>query len=149
MATTIQKTIATGMHLSTLSQFIIPFGNIIFPGIIWAAKRKQSELIDREGKKILNFQLSFLIYEFIISMFAIYFLLNAIFSENLQINFTNGIDFLLHNQQDFTSNLLFFVLGVLLVLFIVLIKLVLTVLATVKTSASEDYKYPLAIKFFK
>lgn len=149
MTNSINKTIATGMHLSTFSQFIIPFGNIIVPGIIWAVRKKNSELIDREGKKILNFQFSFLIYELIIFSVAMYFVLSAIFVENIEVHFTNGFDFLINNDSSLTSNLLYFVIAILLIVFIEFVKLILTVLATVKTSASEDYRYPLAIKFFK
>lgn len=44
------------LNLSVLAFFILPFGNLIVPFIIWRKKRG-SELIDRVGRKILNFQI--------------------------------------------------------------------------------------------
>jgi len=52
-------------HLSTLSGFIIPFGNIIGPLVIWLTKKEGSVLIDDQGKEALNFQISMTIYSFV------------------------------------------------------------------------------------
>jgi len=46
----------TLINLSTLAFFIIPFGNIILPFILWSKKRK-SKLVDEIGRQIINFQL--------------------------------------------------------------------------------------------
>jgi len=56
------KGMAMLLHLSTLAGFIIPPGNIIAPLIIWAVKKHESPLIDDQGKEVVNFQLSVLIY---------------------------------------------------------------------------------------
>ncbi|GAB7088455.1 DUF4870 domain-containing protein [Marinifilum fragile] len=52
-------------HLSAFSGLIIPFGNIIGPLILWSMKKEHSALVDREGKKALNFQISMSIYLFV------------------------------------------------------------------------------------
>ncbi len=44
------------INISALALFGIPFGNIIFPIIMWRRKR-QSELVDEAGRKIINFQI--------------------------------------------------------------------------------------------
>jgi len=52
-------------HLAAFSGVIIPFGNVIGPLILWSMKKDQSELVNREGKKSLNFQISMSIYLFV------------------------------------------------------------------------------------
>ena len=49
-------------HLSALSGFLIPFGNIIGPLIVWQMKKQEFPLVDEHGKASLNFQISGLIY---------------------------------------------------------------------------------------
>ena len=48
-------------HLTVLSGFVIPFGNIIGPLIIWLIKREEYGLVHDQGKEALNFQLTMLI----------------------------------------------------------------------------------------
>lgn len=45
-------------HLSALIGYIIPFGNIIAPLVIWLVKRNQSEYINQQGKEAVNFQIT-------------------------------------------------------------------------------------------
>jgi len=58
-------------HLSALSMCIIPFGNIIGPLVLWSMKKDYSALVDREGKKAINFQLSWTIYMFVSAIMII------------------------------------------------------------------------------
>ena len=51
-------------HLSALAGFIIPFGNVIGPLILWSLKKDEFELVNDQGKEALNFQISILIYLF-------------------------------------------------------------------------------------
>jgi len=53
-------------HLIAFAGFVIPFGNIIGPLVIWLIKKDQYEFVDDQGKESLNFQISMTIY-FIIS----------------------------------------------------------------------------------
>ena len=53
-------------HLSAIvGYFIIPFGNIIAPLVIWLVKKDQSWFVDNQGKEALNFQISMTLYAFV------------------------------------------------------------------------------------
>lgn len=90
-------------HLSAFSGIIIPFGNIIGPLILWSMKKEHSELVDREGKKSLNFQISMSIYLFVSAILIIIgigilllialVLLNIIFVVMAVIKTLNGEDY--------------------------------------------------------
>lgn len=45
-------------HLAALSGFIIPFGNLLGPLIVWLVKRPEMPLVDVHGKESLNFQIT-------------------------------------------------------------------------------------------
>ena len=79
METTNKKNLATFTHLSTLKQYFIPFGNYIFPILIWTSKKKDSEFVDYHGKQALNFQLSLLLYSLVLAIIAIPIFIIAIF----------------------------------------------------------------------
>ena len=49
-------------HLSALVGFVIPFGNIIAPLIIWTLKKDEYPHINDQGKEAINFQLSITVY---------------------------------------------------------------------------------------
>jgi uncharacterized Tic20 family protein len=48
-------------HLVAFSGFIIPFGNLLGPLIIWLIKKDEMPFVDDQGKESLNFQLTMLI----------------------------------------------------------------------------------------
>ena len=50
------------IHLSGLAGFIIPFGNIVAPLILWLMKKDQSIFINDQGKEALNFQITYTLY---------------------------------------------------------------------------------------
>nr|WP_321222613.1 DUF4870 domain-containing protein [uncultured Psychroserpens sp.] len=52
-------------HLSQLLTFITGFGGLIVPLVIWATQKENIHDMDAQGKKIVNFQLSMLIYSII------------------------------------------------------------------------------------
>lgn len=45
-------------HLAALSGYLIPFGNILGPLIIWVLKKDDDPFINDQGKEVLNFQLT-------------------------------------------------------------------------------------------
>lgn len=57
-----ERTWATFCHLSGLLGFIIPFGNIAGPLLIWFLKKEQFSSLEKHGKEALNFQISMTIY---------------------------------------------------------------------------------------
>ena len=48
-------------HLSALSGFVIPFGTVLGPLIVWLVKRNEYDYVDIQGKEALNFQLTVLL----------------------------------------------------------------------------------------
>ncbi len=80
METTNTKNLATFTHLSSLSQYCIPLGNYIFPILIWSSNKDKSEFIDYNGKQVLNFQLSLLLYSLVLAAIAIPILIVTFFS---------------------------------------------------------------------
>ena len=57
-----KKTFLMLMHLSQFAGFILPFGGLILPIIMWATNKDKSQEIDDHGKVILNWVISSLIY---------------------------------------------------------------------------------------
>jgi len=53
---------ATYMSLSTFSGYFIPLGTIIGPLIMWNMRKDVMPFVDQEGRAILNFQISMLIW---------------------------------------------------------------------------------------
>ena len=49
-------------HLSAFAGYIVPFGSILGPLVIWSIKKEQFPAIDEHGKEALNFQISIAIY---------------------------------------------------------------------------------------
>src|SRR5690349_6611641 len=45
-------------HLSALSGFVVPFGSVIGPLIIWQVKKNEMPFVDDQGKEALNFQIT-------------------------------------------------------------------------------------------
>lgn len=45
-------------HLAALAGFIIPFGNIIGPLVIWMVKKETMPFVDDQGRESLNFQIT-------------------------------------------------------------------------------------------
>ena len=150
MTTTNDKNIATVLHLSTLTQYIIPFGNYIFPIVIWSSK-KESAFIDDNGKKVMNFQLSIFLYTVLLGLIAIPILAYTFFQNFPWEAIIHDNDVIINNF-DFNRIGGFAIVGIIAVfLFAVLkvIEFVLIILAAVKASNGESYKYPLSIPFFK
>ena len=90
-------------HLSALAGYIIPFGSIIGPLIIWSIKKDEIPFVNEQGKEALNFQISMLIYKlasivlwlvFIgILMFAALVIFNIIMVVIASIKANNGESF--------------------------------------------------------
>lgn len=60
-----EKTLALLAHLGGLSGYIIPFGGILVPLIIWQIKKDTMPFVVEESKESLNFQISMVIYSII------------------------------------------------------------------------------------
>ena len=107
-------------HLSALAGFIIPFGNILGPLLVWQIKKNEIPSTNVHGKAALNFQITVTLAAFIgvvvaviLSFFCVGFLL------------------------------------VPLVILIGLAGLVFAIIAGIKANNGEDYKYPYSLNLIK
>ncbi|KVV15424.1 DUF4870 domain-containing protein [Flavobacterium sp. TMP13] len=154
METSNFKNTATFTHLSTLSQYFIPFGNYIFPIIIWTTNKEKSEFVNHHGKQTLNFQLSLLLYSLVLALVAIPIFFTLIF-RNLPISAViedEAFIFNNFNNFNFSDNIGLLSIGVLALFLFCLLKIVefyLVIYASIKASNGEWYKYPMTINFLK
>lgn len=143
-----QKNIATFIHLSTFSRFVIPLGNFIAPLILWVVNKDKSEFINAHGKQAINFQMSVLLYALILgSITAPLFIFQFLGSINiLDFNGFNSfsINFVKPSPLLYTTG---FIGAIAIIAFI--IELVLIVKASLKARDGEFYNYPLTINFLK
>lgn len=49
-------------HVGALAGYVVPFGNIVAPTVIWMMKRGEDPFIDECGKESLNFQITMTLY---------------------------------------------------------------------------------------
>ncbi len=142
------KNISSLIHLSSFARFIFPFGNFVAPIVLWSLNKDKSEFIDENGKAIINFQLSILIYTVALAIISITLFVFGVF---------NSLDFLTDNTiNNFNINfnepstLLYFggLIGVFAFIGFI-VELLLIILASLKARDGELYDYPLTIKFIK
>jgi len=151
METNNEKNIATFTHLSSLSQYLIPLGNYIFPILIWTTKKDKSEFVDHHGKQVLNFQLSLLLYSLVLAMIAIPILLITIF-QGISLNtLINENDFVINNLvlENISGIGIVAILAIVLFFSLKVAEFFLIIYASIKTSNGEKYRYPLTIPFIK
>lgn len=115
------NSLAVVMQLLGFAAFVFPaYGNVLAPLILWLIKRGDSPYLDRVGKEALNFQISFSIY----------------------MTVTIAVGFVL---LIFLVGILFFLLAAAMwVAWIILM-----IVAAVKTSNGEEYKYPFTIRLLQ
>ena len=68
------RTWAMFCHIGAFAGYIIPFGHIIAPLIIWLIKKAESPLVDDQGKESLNFQISMTIYAIVAGLLTLIFI---------------------------------------------------------------------------
>jgi len=151
METTNQKNLATFIHLSTLSQYCIPFGNYIFPILIWSTNKDKSEFIDFNGKQVLNFQLSMFLYSLVLAIIAIPIIIITIFSNVPLDTIVNDRVFMRDHLsvENLTGIVIVALIAVLLFIGLKVAEFFLIIYASLKASNGERYKYPLTIPFIK
>ena len=150
MSTKNENNTATALHLSALSQYFFPFGNFIFPIIIWSSNKERSAYIDNQGKQCINFQLSIFTYSLILALIAIPIFIITIANGFEYHNFCNG-HFVGHdfNEANVPGIVAILIITAILFAFLKVAEFFLTIYAAVKTSNGENYKYPMTIPFLK
>ena len=99
-------------HLSQLANLLTGFGGLIIPLILWATQKEKVYKMDEQGKRIVNFQLSLLVYALI------------------------SIPFIL-----------FFGLGILVLIVIGFISVIFPIINAIKSNNGESPTYPLSLNF--
>jgi uncharacterized Tic20 family protein len=123
MITQNDKNYSSITHLSGFAGWFIPFGNIIAPLVLWVAKKNESAYIDSHGKSAVNFQLSLIVYGFLLALLIIPIAI-----------FTLGL------------GLVAIVLGIIPA---IILKFILIISASIKANNGEQYHYPFTIEFIK
>ncbi len=139
---------ATAIHLTSLLQYCIPFGNFIFPIIIWSTSKDKSEFVDAQGKQVINFQLSLFIYSILLVAILVPLFIYSIFSAG---NGTFSNDFF-EGTLNFAQLSGTIIMAMVITIFFIILKILeflLIIYAAVKASQGINYKYPLTINFIK
>lgn len=123
MITQNDKNYSSITHLSSFVGWIFPFGNVILPFVLWSAKKGESAYIDTHGKAAVNFQLSIMLYSFLLALLII----------PLTI-FTLGL------------GLIAVILGIIPVIIIIIAAIIS---ASIKATNGEYCHYPFTIEFIK
>ena len=126
-------------HLCALAGFIVPFGSILAPIVVWLAQKLKHPFIDEQGKESVNFQISILIYSFLL-MFVGFVILN-ILSIVILLSPNSGTIFL--------SFPLLFILILIVAALIVIFYLIVIVVAATKAYRGQSYRYPFNLRFLK
>lgn len=131
MATRNDNNNAFLLHLSAFFGYIFPFGAVVGPLVIWELNKRKSDFIDKNGKEAINFNLSYLLYTFILGLSVVPFIWRTIFNDLQHIDLFGMIS-------------VGSIIGVLAI-----VKFVLIIFAAIKANQGEVYNYPLTIKFLK
>lgn len=151
METTNNKNLATFVHLSTLSQYCIPFGNYIFPILIWSTNKDKSTFIDFNGKQVLNFQLSIFLYTLLLALIAVPIFIGTVFSAIPFNAVINEDSFVMNhfNIEEISGIVIVAIIAILTFIGLKVAEFFLIIYASLKTANGEEYKYPFTIPFIK
>ena len=141
-----QNTNACLIHISAFAGFVFPFGQIITPLIAWQTLKDRSPFLDEQGKEAINFNLSYTLYAFILSIALIPLFFRSFFTNFNSFNSFNNFKW----NLDLSTNNLFSIMGlgsISVILYLVGISLI--IIAALKAKEGESYKYPFTIKFIK
>ena len=141
---------AAAIHLSSLFQYCIPFGNFIFPIIIWASSKEKSEFVDEQGKEVINFQLSLFIYSLVLALIAIPIVIFTFFA-GAGIGNHESAEYLFENMNfaEVSGGLIIAVIAIFFFAVIKTAEFFLIIYGAVKASKGHHFKYPATIKFIK
>ena len=76
-----ENTNAFLIHISAFAGFMFPFGNIITPLIAWQTLKDRSLFLDEQGKEAVNFNISYTLYIFLISIIFVPFAIGSFFEQ--------------------------------------------------------------------
>ncbi|HZW77960.1 MAG TPA: DUF4870 domain-containing protein [Flavobacteriaceae bacterium] len=141
------RTNSVFLHLASFLKFIIPLAGVIVPLIIWSAHRDK-EFVDANGRQAINFQLSLILYKFLLLIACI-----PVF-----VIMIGDLVALSEAMEKYDSILSLFSVSVALTWFVILLiilslisvfEIIVVILAAVKASGGLVYRYPLSIGFIR
>lgn len=68
------KSFCSLMHISQFAGLIFPFAGFILPIVMWQVGKENSETIDKHGRMITNWLISFCIYTLVASILCVIFI---------------------------------------------------------------------------
>ncbi|MFW6093009.1 MAG: DUF4870 domain-containing protein [Pseudomonadota bacterium] len=105
-----QRQWAAIAHFSALVGFLVPFGNVIGPLVVWQIKKDEMPFVVEQAKEALNFHITVTIAVFVCLL------------------------------------LMVVLVGFLLLPIVGLVALILTIVAGIKASGGEHYRYPFTLR---
>jgi uncharacterized Tic20 family protein len=101
------------IHLSLLAGFVVPFGGLVAPIVLWQVKKDEMPGIDEHGKNAVNWMISHIIY--------------------IAISIV----------------LILVVVGIFTLIAVCVVGVIFPIIAGIKASKGEVWRYPMAIRFIK
>ena len=147
MLTKNHKNIASFIHIGTFAKYFFPFGNFIAPLLIWTVNKDRANFIDQNGKQVLNFQISVLLYFITMVLICVPIAINFGFNIEQLNDIKGSISF--SDLTSFTGSIIAFIILGFLSAILLVIDLYATIMGAIKASEGELYHYPLAIRFIK
>ncbi|MGB0895788.1 MAG: DUF4870 domain-containing protein [Flavobacteriaceae bacterium] len=147
MLTTNHKNIASFIHIGVFAKYVFPLGNFIAPLLIWTINKDRSDFINQNGKQVINFQLSVIVYLIVMALICIPFALHMGFSIE-QLQELNGT-ITAYDVSTFTTNIIIFIILGVLAIGLLILELYATITGAIKASNGELYHYPISIPFIK
>ncbi len=113
-----QNNLAVGCHLLGFLGLLVPLGNILGPLALWLIKREGNPFVDDQGREAVNFQISFSLWGIIAVTLSLVLVWTVIIP----------------------------VLAVVALVILAIIWVVTMILAAVRTSRGEAYRYPFTLR---
>lgn len=138
-------------YLALMSFLIlVPYLGWLVPIILWIIGKEQSELVNRQGKYILNWYISWFIFSFILMLFFVISLVTGVGSV-ANLAFLSDVDDI---SPTIVAGLLAgdgIRIGIMFIILCVmsLLCLLFPIIGGIKGLNTETWKYPLSIPFLK
>lgn len=129
---------AGAIHLSALIGYVIPFGSLIAPLVLWLMKRNESGFVDEHGKEAVNFHISTYLYGAVLLVFFFVFAIG-------------GASMATQNHNLGLLNTQVWMFGAMAMgsIAIMIALLVWVIMAGIKAFNGEYFRYPLTIRFIR
>jgi uncharacterized protein len=128
-----ENTWAMSAHLAAFASFVVPFGNILGPLVVWLMK-KENPFVSRHGKESLNFQISITLYELILVALIVVVVFTDFFGTATRPELSYGMPI---------------GLALPVVLTVGVFSIVMVIRAALRANKGMEFRYPLSIRFVR